>query len=145
MVADARQRENSARVYKLAHHRLISTARMPEVPDHSIQIGIDRGGTFSDVYASWPSADDPSKREELVFKLLSKNPGKYEDGKGTSFFLQNMPRKMLNPFDLLHTAPREGVRRVLSHVLGVDIPRDDKFATDKIGMVLSLSLARSPC
>lgn len=57
---------------------------MLEIPPHSIRVCADRGGTFCDLYASWPS-DDPADadvvdgRKQLVVKLLSQDPGSYED------------------------------------------------------------------
>lgn len=96
---------------------------MPNIPDHSMHISVDRGGTFTDVYASYPSAsnkgdEEGGDREELIIKLLSQDPGNYED------------------------APREGIRRVLEHVLQKTIPRDEKFTTEKIGTIrLSTTVA----
>ncbi|GKZ76276.1 hypothetical protein AnigIFM56816_005255 [Aspergillus niger] len=52
-----------------------------------------RGGTFTDVWASLPGQPD------IVLKLLSVDPSNYED------------------------APTEGIRRVLSHYYGREIPR----------------------
>lgn len=58
-----------------------------------VRIAIDRGGTFTDIYAQIvrPNDDDPSKPniEEHVLKLLSEDPQNYQD------------------------APTEGIRRVL--------------------------------
>lgn len=96
---------------------------MPEIPDHSMHISVDRGGTFTDVYASYPSASNKSDeeggaREELIIKLLSQDPGNYED------------------------APREGIRRVLEQVLEKKIPREEKFTTEKISTIrLSTTVA----
>ncbi|KAI0295802.1 5-oxoprolinase [Russula brevipes] len=59
------------------------------IPDHSIRISADRGGTFCDVYANHPDPDSPDRRKELVIKLLSQDPANYKD------------------------APTEGIRRVL--------------------------------
>ena len=39
------------------------------VPDRSIRICADRGGTFCDVHASFPDLDNPGERKELVVKL----------------------------------------------------------------------------
>ena len=51
-----------------------------EVPNHSIQISVDRGGTFSDVHASFPRAGGvETERDELVIKLLSVDPNNYPD------------------------------------------------------------------
>ncbi|RDW74197.1 hypothetical protein BP5796_07639 [Coleophoma crateriformis] len=58
-----------------------------------IKIAIDRGGTFTDVWASAPGKPD------IVLKLLSVDPGNYSD------------------------APTEGIRRVLSIYGGAEIPR----------------------
>ncbi|KNZ46548.1 5-oxoprolinase (ATP-hydrolysing) [Puccinia sorghi] len=83
------------------------------VADHSIQISIDRGGTFTDVYASWTT----THRHEWTTKLLSRDPA-YPD------------------------APREGIRRVLQHVLGISIPPDQKLNTHKIDYIrLSTTVA----
>lgn len=59
-----------------------------------IEIAIDRGGTFTDVWASIPG-----REEDLVFKLLSVDPQNYAD------------------------APTEGIRRVLEIATGKEIPR----------------------
>ena len=50
------------------------------------RFAIDRGGTFTDVYAQCPSG------KTRVMKLLSEDPGNYPD------------------------APREGIRRILQQV-----------------------------
>ncbi|PLB43363.1 hypothetical protein P170DRAFT_459786 [Aspergillus steynii IBT 23096] len=58
-----------------------------------IKIAIDRGGTFTDVWASFPGQQD------VVLKLLSVDPSNYDD------------------------APTEGIRRILSHFYGKELPR----------------------
>ncbi|KAI3002587.1 hypothetical protein CBS147346_5813 [Aspergillus niger] len=58
-----------------------------------VKIAIDRGGTFTDVWAGLPG------RSDIVLKLLSVDPSNYDD------------------------APTEGVRRVLSLYYGKEIPR----------------------
>ncbi|PYH69519.1 5-oxoprolinase [Aspergillus vadensis CBS 113365] len=58
-----------------------------------VKIAIDRGGTFTDVWAGLPG------RSDVVFKLLSVDPANYDD------------------------APTEGIRRVLSTYYGKEIPR----------------------
>ncbi|OOF93899.1 hypothetical protein ASPCADRAFT_7390 [Aspergillus carbonarius ITEM 5010] len=58
-----------------------------------IKIAIDRGGTFTDIWASLPGHPD------VVLKLLSVDPSNYND------------------------APTEGIRRVLSIYHGTEIPR----------------------
>ncbi|OWM79165.1 5-oxoprolinase-like [Punica granatum] len=64
---------------------------------------IDRGGTFTDVYA-----EIPGHRDGQVLKLLSVDPANYED------------------------APVEGIRRILEEYTGEKIPRTSKIPTDKI-------------
>ncbi|PPR05011.1 hypothetical protein CVT24_010204 [Panaeolus cyanescens] len=83
------------------------------IPDHSIRICADRGGTFCDVHASYPDPQNPDERKELVVKLLSQDRGNYED------------------------APTEGIRRVLEIVTGDKIPRGQVLKTDKIGACLT--------
>ncbi|XP_055812400.1 5-oxoprolinase 1-like [Solanum dulcamara] len=67
---------------------------------------IDRGGTFTDVYA-----EIPGKPEGRVMKLLSVDPSNYDD------------------------APVEGIRRILEEFTGKKIPRSSKLPTDKIEWV----------
>lgn len=67
---------------------------------------IDRGGTFTDVYA-----DIPGKPEGRVMKLLSVDPSNYDD------------------------APVEGIRRILEEFTGKKIPRSSKLPTNKIEWV----------
>ncbi len=59
-----------------------------------LRFSIDRGGTFTDIYAEIPG--EPGYQ---VVKLLSEDPANYAD------------------------APREGIRRVLSAVIGRDLPK----------------------
>ncbi len=58
------------------------------------QFAIDRGGTFTDVFARCPDG------RVRVAKLLSVDPQNYED------------------------APREGIRRIMEEVTGRTIPKD---------------------
>ncbi|CAN4116112.1 unnamed protein product [Withania somnifera] len=67
---------------------------------------IDRGGTFTDVYA-----EIPGKPEGQVMKLLSVDPSNYDD------------------------APVEGIRRILEEFTGKKIPRSSKLPTDNIEWV----------
>ncbi|MED6125826.1 5-oxoprolinase [Stylosanthes scabra] len=64
---------------------------------------IDRGGTFTDVYAEIPGRPDGR-----VMKLLSVDPSNYDD------------------------APVEGIRRILEEFTGAKIPRSSKIPTEKI-------------
>lgn len=61
-----------------------------------INIAIDRGGTFTDIWASVPG-----REEDLILKLLSVDPQNYPD------------------------APTEGIRRVLEIASGLEIPRGE--------------------
>ncbi|KAI0036356.1 5-oxoprolinase [Vararia minispora EC-137] len=89
-----------------------------QVPDRSIRICADRGGTFCDVHASYPDPENPHERKEIVVKLLSQDPNNYKD------------------------APTEGIRRVLEIVTGESIPRNTTLDTSKIDYVrLSTTVA----
>ncbi|KAI5481244.1 5-oxoprolinase [Pseudohyphozyma bogoriensis] len=91
---------------------------MPKVPDHSIKISVDRGGTFTDIHASWPCEEEEGGVKEVILKLLSSDPGHYED------------------------APREGVRRVLEMATGDTHPRDEKLPVNAIASIrLSTTVA----
>lgn len=65
------------------------------------RFSIDRGGTFTDIYAEIPG--EPGFR---VIKLLSEDPQNYAD------------------------APREGIRRILEDVTGEKMPKDNIDAHD---------------
>lgn len=73
------------------------------VPTRNFRFSIDRGGTFTDVYAETP--DELGYRR---IKLLSVDPANYPD------------------------APREGIRRVLEEVTGISHPRDKPVDTSRI-------------
>uniref|UniRef100_A0A673B8F0 5-oxoprolinase, ATP-hydrolysing n=1 Tax=Sphaeramia orbicularis TaxID=375764 RepID=A0A673B8F0_9TELE len=66
---------------------------------------IDRGGTFTDVFARLPDG------RERVLKLLSRDPQNYKD------------------------APTEGIRRVLEEETGKACPRDQPVDTSLIGWI----------
>ncbi|GAA6228331.1 5-oxoprolinase [Lates japonicus] len=66
---------------------------------------IDRGGTFTDVFARLPDG------RERVLKLLSRDPQNYKD------------------------APTEGIRRVLEEETGQVFPRDQPVDTSLIGWI----------
>ena len=70
--------------------------------DPSFRFSIDRGGTFTDVYA-----EVPGESGFRVVKLLSEDPQNYPD------------------------APREGIRRILEAVTGETFPKES-FNADKI-------------
>lgn len=76
---------------------------MGSVNEGKLRFCIDRGGTFTDVYA-----EIPGQPEGKVMKLLSVDPSNYED------------------------APVEGIRRILEDFTGNKIPRTSKVPTDNI-------------
>ncbi|TDL23523.1 5-oxoprolinase [Rickenella mellea] len=89
-----------------------------EIPDHSIRICADRGGTFCDVHASYPDPENTKERKEIVVKLLSQDTANYKD------------------------APTEGIRRILEIVTGEKIPRKTLLNTKKIDYIrLSTTVA----
>lgn len=76
----------------------------PTKRDRGIRIAIDRGGTFTDCVGNFGG-------EDLVIKLLSEDPGNYQD------------------------APLEGIRRIMSHFLGREIPRGEPLDTSRIDSI----------
>lgn len=68
-----------------------------------IRIAIDKGGTFTDLWASIPG-----RKKDIVIKLLSVDPGNYAD------------------------APTEGIRRVLEIARSTKIPRKVKLNLDGV-------------
>ncbi|XP_047941065.1 5-oxoprolinase 1 [Salvia hispanica] len=79
---------------------------MGSVEGGKLRFCIDRGGTFTDVYAEFPG-----RSEGRVMKLLSVDPANYDD------------------------APVEGIRRILEEFTGEKIPRSSKVPTNKIEWV----------
>uniref|UniRef100_A0A3Q3VZX8 Uncharacterized protein n=1 Tax=Mola mola TaxID=94237 RepID=A0A3Q3VZX8_MOLML len=69
------------------------------------EFAIDRGGTFTDVFARLPDG------QERVLKLLSRDPQNYKD------------------------APTEGIRRILQEETGQEFPRDQPVDTSLIGWI----------
>ncbi|KAL4856136.1 5-oxoprolinase [Chlorella vulgaris] len=78
-------------------------------PPIGYSFSIDRGGTFTDVYAEWTDASGAQRTR--VLKLLSVDPANYPD------------------------APREGIRRVLEAETGVAHPRDAPLDTSRIASI----------
>ncbi|XP_038616389.1 5-oxoprolinase isoform X1 [Tachyglossus aculeatus] len=74
-------------------------------PGDKFQFAIDRGGTFTDVFARCPGG------RIRVLKLLSEDPANYRD------------------------APTEGIRRILEQEEGVALPRDQPLDTRRIGWI----------
>ncbi|KAL8171102.1 hypothetical protein V2J09_022906 [Rumex salicifolius] len=76
---------------------------MGSISSEKLRFCIDRGGTFTDVYAEIPGQSDGK-----VMKLLSVDPSNYDD------------------------APVEGIRRLLEEYTGKIIPRSSKIPTENI-------------
>lgn len=76
---------------------------MGSVSGEKLRFCIDRGGTFTDVYA-----EIPGQNEGKVMKLLSVDPSNYDD------------------------APIEGIRRIIEEFTGQKLDRSCKIPTDKI-------------
>jgi hypothetical protein len=75
----------------------------------NFRFSIDRGGTFTDVFAEYE--DDQGRQHEKVLKLLSVDPANYPD------------------------APREGIRRVLETCTGLPHPRNSPLDTSRIASI----------
>jgi len=74
------------------------------------RFSIDRGGTFTDVYAE--VVDETSGNiDRKVMKLLSVDPSNYPD------------------------APREGIRRILEQETGISHPRNKPLDTSRIEFI----------
>ncbi|TPX54022.1 hypothetical protein PhCBS80983_g06072 [Powellomyces hirtus] len=82
----------------------------PAPSQRRIRICIDRGGTFTDCIAFYPSKDG-TKTDTLIVKLLSVDPQSYDD------------------------APREGIRRILEQVTGEPHPRNVPVDTSRIELI----------
>jgi len=83
------------------------------------RFAIDRGGTFTDVYAEFD--DGTGAIRQRVLKLLSVDPSNYSD------------------------APREGIRRVLEIETGSPHPRDRPLDTSRIASIRMGTTVRSHC
>ena len=100
---------------------------MPEVPDRSIRICADRGGTFCDVHASYPDPDTPGERKEIVVKLRMRPIH-------CLLYLYNLTQHSVSQDEANYKdAPTEGIRRVLEIATGKQIERTSVLQTDKIG------------
>ncbi|XP_020085756.1 5-oxoprolinase-like [Ananas comosus] len=76
---------------------------MGSTKEEKFRFCIDRGGTFTDIYA-----EIPGQLDGYVMKLLSVDPSNYDD------------------------APIEGIRRILEEFTREKVPRSSKIPTDKI-------------
>ncbi|XP_051872774.1 5-oxoprolinase isoform X2 [Pristis pectinata] len=74
-------------------------------PGSKFQFAIDRGGTFTDIFARCPGG------KVRVMKLLSEDLSNYRD------------------------APTEGIRRILQEECGIPIPRDQPVDTSRIDWI----------
>ncbi|TFY73636.1 hypothetical protein EWM64_g10376, partial [Hericium alpestre] len=97
---------------------------LPEDEDAEGELeGSDKGEEWGpdDTYeqeVSYPDPEKPQERKEIVVKLLSKDPGNYDD------------------------APTEGIRRILEIVTGEKIPKGSILDTSKIDYIrLSTTVA----
>lgn len=77
---------------------------------HDFRFAIDRGGTFTDIWAEYSIHQD-SPRHFIVMKLLSEDPLSYRD------------------------APREGIRRVLEQTTGIPHPRQSPLDSSRISQI----------
>ncbi|XP_059496707.1 5-oxoprolinase isoform X3 [Stegostoma tigrinum] len=75
------------------------------VQPERFQFAIDRGGTFTDIFARCPGD------KVRVMKLLSEDPANYQD------------------------APTEGIRRILQEETGMQLPRDRPIDTSNIDWI----------
>uniref|UniRef100_A0A8H7TWB5 Hydantoinase/oxoprolinase N-terminal domain-containing protein n=1 Tax=Bionectria ochroleuca TaxID=29856 RepID=A0A8H7TWB5_BIOOC len=86
----------------------------PTIAPKGIRFAIDRGGTFTDVWAAVEGQPD------IVLKLLSANPENYAD------------------------VPSEGIRRVLQQVTGTTIPRSSRLPKEHIESIwMGTTVARN--
>ena len=70
----------------------------------NFRFGIDRGGTFTDIYCEY--TDENNEEKSLVYKLLSNDPNNYNDD------------------------PTEGIRRLLESI--TNLPHEYPVNTSKI-------------
>ena len=115
-----RRKKHQSRKRPLALLSLLSCAQipehtdrrtMPDPPKRTFRFAIDRGGTFTDVFATIEADEKSGPPREVVVKLLSEDPSNYPD------------------------APREGIRRVLEQETGIPHPRDALLNTSRIGAI----------
>ena len=83
----------------------------PESRQNKFNFYLDRGGTFTDIFAELPSEYHDKFGPYYVTKLLSVNPGNYAD------------------------APREGIRRILEKITGIKHPADKPLDSSRIGFI----------
>ncbi|CAG9316615.1 unnamed protein product [Blepharisma stoltei] len=76
---------------------------------HSFRFSIDRGGTFTDIYCDYLSAD--GSRMCKIMKLLSVDPANYPD------------------------APTEGIRRILQEITQIEYPKNIPVNTHLISSI----------
>ncbi|KAK2611850.1 hypothetical protein N8I77_005171 [Diaporthe amygdali] len=80
---------------------------MPSIGEEGIRIAIDRGGTFCDFWARIPGREN-----DLIFKLLSVCPDKYDDAptEGIRQILEKATGRSIAKGELLDLAPIESIR-----------------------------------
>eukprot|EP01083_Nonionella_stella_P200933 735406_1 len=82
-----------------------------QINNNKFNFYLDRGGTFTDLFAELPSEYHKAFGPYYVTKLLSVNPGSYPD------------------------APREGIRRILETITGVKYPANKPLDSSRIGFI----------
>ncbi|KAL3118966.1 hypothetical protein niasHT_003749 [Heterodera trifolii] len=84
---------------------MVSVQNAVQPPKGRLGFGIDRGGTFTDVFVAYPD------NRTGTFKLLSVDRQNYSD------------------------APTEAIRRVLSDFIGIELARGEPIPTDHIAWI----------
>ena len=82
-----------------------------ETVSNKFNFYLDRGGTFTDIFAELPSEYHPKWGPYFVTKLLSEDASNYAD------------------------APREGIRRILEIITGIKHPSNKALDSSRIGFI----------
>lgn len=104
------------------------TIPIPSQP--GVRIAVDRGGTFTDIYASIPRSSWPSPSEELIGNATI-IPASSDDDDRVQVNLKLLSVDPHNYSD----APAEGIRRIMSMIRGRALPRDEKIDTTGVDFV----------
>ncbi len=103
--------------------------------DRCIRVSIDRGGTFTDVYAEMTT---PAGVQVKVIKLLSEDPANYPDAPryvGTLFIHTSSKwgeETMLTFMRFDNFCYSEGIRRILEEMTGIPHPRNTRVDTSRL-------------
>ena len=103
----------------------------------TFRFAIDRGGTFTDVYAEMDVLDDAGRLVEVrptVTKLLSEDPANYPDAPRYVLAVVSLAQKKeRRDFDVgVYVDNREGIRRVLEDMTRIPHPRGQPVDTSRI-------------